>query len=115
MYAKGTNVNGARRRGSRRAPTSGACLGGGSAAFATGCLVLGSGATLVRLAAPAVGLLPAVLGGARRVGDPGCPLFGHAFVLEGLVLLLVLHVGRLRWHDGPLSSRCQLWPRARAS
>src|SRR3954469_24960581 len=75
-------------------------LGGGLAALATGGLVLGGRAALVRLAAAAVGLLAAVLRGVGRVGDPGGPLLGHALVLEGLVLLLVLDVAGLRGHRG---------------
>src|SRR5438045_3117440 len=67
--------------------------GGGLTALAAGLFLLRGGAALVRVAALA-GLLAAVLGGVRRVGDPGGALLRHPLVLERLVLLLVLDVGR---------------------
>src|SRR5690349_11734782 len=70
-------------------------LGGRIAALAAGLLLLGGRAALaavaVLLARPAG--LPALLGRVRIVGDLRGALLRHAFVLEGLVLLLVLDVG----------------------
>ena len=61
-------------------------------------------------------LLPAVLGRVRGVGDLGRPLLRHALVLERLVLLLVLHVGRLAGHRTTSwivrSSPTRAWRRA---
>lgn len=49
-------------------------------------------------ATPRTRLLAAVTRGLRRIGDPSCPALGHPFLRQGLVLLLIFHVRRLRWH-----------------
>src|SRR4051812_9890225 len=78
----------------------------GLAAFAASGLVLGSRTALVALARSGMRRLAAVLGGLRRVRDLGRPLLGHPFVLQGFVLLLVLHVGRLAGHGESPPLRC---------
>src|SRR5437763_12102272 len=59
-------------------------------ALAAGGLLLRGGAALLRAPAGPGGPAPAARR-ARRVGDPGRPLLRHPLVLEGLVLLLILH------------------------
>src|SRR5215216_5740719 len=85
------------RQRARLQVAASALLGRGLAALAAGRLLLGGGPALLGAAALA-GRLAAVLGGVRGVGDPGGALLAHALVLEGLVLLLVLHIRRLRRH-----------------
>src|SRR5829696_5812179 len=72
-------------------------LGRSLAALAAGLLLLRRGAAPARRP--------------RRVGDLGRPLLGHALVLEGLVLLLVLDACSLARHRASSHRR----PRARAS
>src|SRR3954451_19481585 len=81
----------------------------GLPAFATSGLVLGSRTALVALARSGMRLLAAMLGRLRRVRDLGRPFLRHPLVLQGFVLLLVLHVGRLAGHGGsppPPPPRC---------
>src|SRR5688500_5993305 len=83
---------------------SGRRLRGGLAALATGALLLRGGAAL-RCVPSGAGLLAAARRRARRVRDLGRPLLRHALVLEGLVLLLVLHARPLlAWHRNLLGS-----------
>src|SRR4029453_12326042 len=84
-------------RGRGLGPGGSALLGRRLAALAAGGPLLGRGPALLGASALAGGLA-AVLGGIRGVGDPGGALLAHALVLEGLVLLLVLHVRGLRRH-----------------
>jgi hypothetical protein len=63
------------------------------AALAPRFLLLRSGAALAAVATISA-LFASALRGAGRVGDPRCALLRHALVLQGLVLLLVLHVCR---------------------
>src|SRR4051812_6339025 len=74
------------------------------ATLAAGLLLL-SGRAALRAVSSGAALLAAAARGAGAVGDLRGALLGHAFVLELLVLLLVLHVGRLAWHGKLLSRR----------
>src|SRR3954453_14155335 len=78
-----------------------ALLGCRLAALAAGLLLLSSRPSLRAVTAGAALLTP-VLGGIGAVGNLGGTLLGHAFVLERLVLLLVLDVGRLAGHHALL-------------
>src|SRR6185312_15127063 len=92
-------------------PRSGRLLRGRLAALAARGLLLCRRPALLRRAAGA-GALAAPLGRAGRVGDTGRPLLRHALVLQGLVLLLVLH--RHRWPP-PSIGRPRAGPARRAS
>src|SRR3954447_596589 len=77
----------------------------GLAALAAGLLLLRGRAALRAVAAGAA-LLAAAGRRALGVGDLGGALLRHALVLEGFVLLLVLHVGRLAGHRSSSGRVC---------
>src|SRR4051794_24024407 len=82
-----------------------------AAALAAGCLLLGGGAALLRVAAGAragAGLLAAAARSAGRVRDLRGPLLGHALFLQLLVLLLVLDVRALAGHRRASSQFCEI-------
>src|SRR3954451_13890052 len=82
-----------------------------AAALAAGCLLLGGGAALLRVAAGAragAGLLAAAARSAGRVRDLRGPLLGPALFLQLLVLLLVLDVRALAGHRRASSQFCEI-------
>src|SRR5687768_7645017 len=106
MPCTGTATTGRIPSGPQRSPRSARAdrsSVAGLAALAPGLLLLRGGAALAAVAALAAALA-AALGRARGVGDLRRPLLRHALVLEGLVLLLVLHVRLLAARHGCLLS-----------
>src|SRR5438045_4778309 len=73
-------------------------LCGSFPALTPGGFVLCGRTALATITAGA-GLLATMLRSVRRVCDLGGALLGHALVLQGFVLLLVLDMGGLRRHE----------------